>query len=211
MSENPPVPAALQTLLLICETDQQREELTHCYYATLGGDPSSPILQLATLISAMAAAGRKNNGTGNGELAAHLADLKKSEALKASQAPEIRKYLEQLNSVQGDILNRLRTLPASPAGDDTLVKRLAWQTCIGLGILLIGFLLGTLIESRKENDRLTSVIRSLPYSMQAPALLESHRGGIGITSDGRQLVVSSGDLPNPWISTDHKHAVISLR
>jgi hypothetical protein len=117
MSENPPVPAALQTLLLICETEQQREELTHCYYATLGGDPSSPILQLATLLSAVAVAGRKNNG--NGELAAHLADLKKSEALKASQAPEIRKCLEQLNATQGDILKRLRTLPASPAGDDT--------------------------------------------------------------------------------------------
>ena len=146
MSEKPPVPAALQTLLLICETDQQREELTHCYYATLGGDPSSPILQLATLISAVAAAGRKNNA--NGELAAHLADLKKSEALKASQAPEIRKYLEQLNSVQGDILKRLRTLPASPAGDDTWVKRLAWQTCIGLGILL------TRIPSRNA-DRIT--------------------------------------------------------
>ena len=102
-------------------------------------------------------AGRKNNT--NGELAAHLADVKKSEALRASQASEIRKYLEQLNSAQGDILNRLRTLPASPAGDDTWVKRLAWQTCIGLGILLIGFF-GTLIESRKENDHLTSVIRS---------------------------------------------------
>ena len=125
MSEKPPVPAALQTLLLICDSDQQREELTHCYYATLGGDPSSPILQLATLISAVAVAGRKNNG--NGELAAHLADLKKSEALRTSQAPEIRKYLEQLNSAQGDILNRLRTLPASPAGGDTLVKRLAWR------------------------------------------------------------------------------------
>jgi hypothetical protein len=157
----------------------------------------------------MAAAGRKNNASG--ELAAHLADLKKSEALKASQAPEIRKYLEQLNSVQGDILNRLRTLPALPAGDDTLVKRLALQTCIGLGLLLIGFLLGTLIESRKENDHLTSVIGALPYSMQAPALLQSHGGGVGITSDGRQLVVSSGDLPDPWISNDYKHAVISLR
>ena len=97
MSEKPPVPAALQTLLLICETDQQREELTHCYYATLGGDPSSPILQLATPISAMVAARRKNNA--NGELAAHLADLKKSEALRASQAPEFPKYLEQLNSL----------------------------------------------------------------------------------------------------------------
>ena len=81
MSEKPPVPAALQTLLLICETDQQREELTHCYYATLGGDPSSPILYPATLISTVAVA-RKNNG--NGELAAHLAELKKSEALRAS-------------------------------------------------------------------------------------------------------------------------------
>ena len=60
MSEKPSVPATLQTLLLICETDQQREELTHCYYATLGGDPSSPILQLATLISAVAVAGRKH-------------------------------------------------------------------------------------------------------------------------------------------------------
>ena len=79
------------------------------------------------------------------------------------------------------------------------------------GILLIGFLLGTLIESRKENDRLSSVIRSLPYSMQAPALLQSHGGGVGITSDGGQLVVSCGDLPDPWISNDHKHAVISLR
>src|ERR1700693_3745166 len=209
MSDKPPVPAALQTLLLICETDQQREELTHCYYATLGGDPSSPILQLATLISAVAVAGRKNNG--NGELAAHLADLKKSEALRASQAPELRKYLEQLNSAQGDILNRLRTPPASPAGGDTLGKRLAWWAGIGLGLLLLGFLAGTLIESGKENDHLTSVIRSLTYSLQAPALLQSHGGGVGITSDGGQVVVSCGDLPEPWISNDHKHAVISIR
>ena len=159
----------------------------------------------------MIAAGRKNNA--NGEFAAHLAELKpkKSEALRASQAPEFRRYLEQLNSVQGDILNRLHTLPASLAGDDTWVKRLAWQTCIGLGILLIGFLLRTLIESRKENEHLSSVIRSLPYSLQAPALLQSHGGGVGITSDGGQLVLSCGDLPDPWISTDHKHAVISLR
>jgi hypothetical protein len=99
-----------------------------------------------------------------------LADLKKSEALRASQAPELRRYLEQLNSVQGNILNRLRKLPASPAGDDTLVKRLAWQTCIGLGLLLIGFLLGTLIESRKENEHLSSVTQSLPYSLQAAGL-----------------------------------------
>ena len=157
----------------------------------------------------MAVAGRKNNG--NGELAAHLADLKKSEALRASQAPELRKYLEQLNSAQGDILKCLRTLPASPAGGDTLVKRLAWHVGIGLGLLLLGFLAGTLIESRKENEHLSSVIRSLPYSLQAPALLQSHGGGVGITSDGGQVVVSCGDLPDPWISTDHKHAVISLR
>jgi len=157
----------------------------------------------------VAVAGRKNNG--NGELAAHLADLKKSEALRASQAPELRKYLEQLNSAQGDILNRLRTPPASPAGGDTLGKRLAWRAGIGLGLLLLGFLAGTLIESRKENDHLTSVIRSLTYSLQAPALLQSHGGGVGITSDGGQVVVSCGDLPEPWISNDHKHAVISIR
>jgi hypothetical protein len=192
---------------------EKREALDLALFHKLtSGDPESFVSQFFVLLAHV----MKHSSNGShppqlGELAAHLADLKKSEALKASQVPEIRTYLEQLNSVQGDILKRLRTLPASPAGDDTLVKRLAWQTCIGLGILLIGFLLGTLIESRKENDRLTSVIRSLPYSMQAPALLESHRGGIGITSDGRQLVVSSGDLPNPWISTDHKHAVISLR
>jgi hypothetical protein len=192
---------------------EKREALDLALFHKLtSGDPESFVSQFFVLLAHV----MKHSSNGShppqlGELAAHLADLKKSEALQASQVPEIRKYLEQLNSVQGDILKRLRTLPASPAGDDTLVKRLAWQTCIGLGILLIGFLLGTLIESRKENDRLSSVIRSLPYSMQAPALLESHRGGIGITSDGRQLVVSSGDLPNPWISTDHKHAVISLR
>lgn len=160
---------------------EKREALDLALFHKLtSGDPESFVSQFFVLLAHV----MKHSSNGSqppqlGELAAHLADLEKSEALKASQAPEIRKHLEQLNSVQGDILNRLRTLPASPAGDDTLVKRLAWQTCIGLGILLIGFLLGTLIESRKENDRLTSVIRSLPYSMQAPALLQSHRGGIG--------------------------------
>ena len=36
------------------------------------------------------------------KLAACLADLKRSEALKTSHAHEIRKYLEQLNSAQRD-------------------------------------------------------------------------------------------------------------
>ena len=78
---------------------------------------------------------------------------------------------------------------------------------LALGLLLIGLLVGTLIESRKKNEHLSSVIRALPYSLQAPAL---HGGGVGITSYGGQFVLSCGDLPDPWISTHHKHAVISL-
>src|SRR6478672_7343906 len=58
-------------------------------------------------------------------------------------------------------------------GVDTVAKRLAWRAGICLGLVLIGFLAGTL-ELRKENEHLSSVIRSLPYSMQAPALLQSH-------------------------------------
>src|ERR1700761_4375721 len=105
------------------------------------------------------------------ELTACLADLKRSEALKTSHAPEIRKYLEQLNSAQRDILNRLRTLPTSPAGGVPWSNAWPGARALALGLLLIGFLVGMLIESSKENDRLTSVIRSLPYSMQATALL----------------------------------------
>ena len=61
-------------------------------------------------------------------------------------------------------------------------------------------------RSVRENEHLSSVIRSLPSSMQAPALLQSHGGGVGLTSDGGQLVMSCGDLPDPWISNNHKHA-----
>ena len=192
---------------------EKREALDLALFHKLtSGDPESFVSQFFVLLAHV----MKHSSNGSqppqlGELAAHLADLKKSEALRASQAPEIRKYLEQLNATQGDILKRLRTLPASPAGGDTWGKRLAWQVGIGLGLLLLGFVAGTLIESRKENEHLNSVIRSLPYSMQAPALLQSHGGGVGITSDGGQLVMSCSDLPEPWSSTDHKHAVISLR
>ena len=136
-----------------------------------------------------------------------------SSPLRASQAPEIREYLEQLNSAQGDILNRLRTLPASPAGVTPWSNAWPGRRALASDSCLLGFLAGTRIESRKENDHLglTSVIRSLPYSLQTPALLQSHGGGVGITSDGGQIVLSCGDLSEPWISNDHKHAVISLR
>ena len=150
---------------------EKREALDLALFHKLtSGDPESFVSQFFVLLAHV----MKHSSNGSqppqlGELAAHLADLKKSEALRISQAPEIRKYLEQLNATQGDILKRLRTLPASPARGDTWGKRLAWQVGIGLGILLIGFLLGTLIESRKENEHLSSVIRSLPYSLQAPA------------------------------------------
>jgi len=183
---------------------EKREALDLALFHKLtSGDPESFVSQFFVLLAHV----MKHSSNGSqppqlGELAAHLADLKKSEALRTSQAPEIRKYLEQLNATQGDILKRLRTLPASPAVGDTWGKRLAWQVGIGLGLLLLGFLAGTLIESRKENEHLSAVIRSLPYSLQAPALLQSHGGGVGITSDGGQLVVSCGDLPDPWISTD---------
>jgi hypothetical protein len=91
-----------------------------------------------------------------------------------------------------------------------LVKRLAWQTGIGLGLLLIGLHVGTLIESRKENEHLSSVSRSLSYSLQAPALLQSHGGGVGITSDGGQVVLSCGDLPEPWMGF-HYHPNQNVR
>ena len=105
---------------------EKREALDLALFHKLtSGDPESFVSQFFVLLAHV----MKHSSNGSqppqlGELAAHLADLKKSEALKASQAPEIRKYLEQLNSVQGDILNRLRTLPASPAGDDTWAN--AW-------------------------------------------------------------------------------------
>ena len=140
-----------------------------------------------------------------------MADLKKSEALRASQAHEFRRYLEQLNSVQGDILNRLRTLPASLAGDDTWVKRLAWQTCIGLRLLLIGFLAGSLRSARQANARVDAVIAAMPTAARASLYLESHGGSISLgpinEADGTRrqgvIVVPGGlHLDTPWTSTD---------
>ena len=108
---------------------EKREALDLALFHKLtSGDPESFVSQFFVLLAHV----MKHSSNGSqppqlGELAAHLADLKKSEALRTSQAPEIRKYLEQLNAIQGDILKRLRTLPASPAGGDTLVKRLTWR------------------------------------------------------------------------------------
>ena len=82
-----------------------------------------------------------------GELAAHLADLKKSEALRTSQAPEIRKYLEQLNATQrlkATSLNAFAPCPLRPQAV-TLQGR-PWPVAggIGLGLLLLGFVAGSL-------------------------------------------------------------------
>ena len=114
---------------------EKREALDLALFHKLtSGDPESFVSQFFVLLAHV----MKHSSNGSqlpqlGELAAHLADLKKSEALRTSQAPEIRNYLEQLNATQGDILKRLRTLPASPAVGDTWGKRLAWQVGIGLG------------------------------------------------------------------------------
>ena len=103
---------------------EKREALDLALFHKLtSGDPESFVSQFFVLLAHV----MKHSGNGSqppqlGELAAHLAELKKSEALKASQAPEIAKYLEQLNATQGDILKRLRTLPASPAGGETWGK-----------------------------------------------------------------------------------------
>ena len=75
------------------------------FHKLSSGDPESFASQFFVLLGHV----MKHSSNGSKppqleELAAHPADLKKSEALKASQAPEIRKYLEQLNASQGDIL-----------------------------------------------------------------------------------------------------------
>jgi hypothetical protein len=110
---------------------------------------------------------RKSAAAAWGARRAHLAELKKSEALRTSQAPEIRKYLEQLNATQGDILKRLRALPASAAGGETWGKRLAWQVGIGLGLLLLGLLAGSLRSAGQANARLDALIAAMPTSARA--------------------------------------------
>ena len=176
------------------------------------GDPESFVSQFFVLLAQV----MKHSSNGSqppplGELAAHLADLKKSEALKASQAPEIAKYLEQLNATQGDILKRLRTLPASPSGGDTWGKRLAWQVGIGLGLLLLGFLAGSLRSARQANARVDALIAAMPSSARASLYLESHGGSISVgpinEADGTRrqgvIVVPGGlHLDRPWTSTD---------
>ena len=109
------------------------------------------------------------------------------------------------------ILNRLRTLPASPAGGDTWGKRLAWQVGIGLGLLLLGFLAGSLRSARQANARVDALIAAMPTSARASLYLESHGGSISLgpisEADGTRrqgvIVVPGGlHLDTPWTSTD---------
>ena len=192
---------------------EKREALDLALFHKLtSGDPESFVSQFFVLLAHV----MKHSSNGSqppqlGELAAHLAELKKSEALRTSQAPEIRKYLEQLNATQGDILKRLRTLPASPAGGDTWGKRLAWQVGIGLGLLLLGFLAGSLRSAGQANARVDAVIAAMPTAARASLYLESHGGSISLgpitEADGTRrqgvIVVPGGlHLDTPWTSTD---------
>src|SRR5712675_1736032 len=74
---------------------EKREALDLALFHKLSsGDPESFVSQFFVLLAHV----MKHSSNGSqppqlGELAAHLAELKKSDALKASQAPEIRKYL----------------------------------------------------------------------------------------------------------------------
>src|SRR6266404_1746091 len=93
---------------------EKREALDLALFHKLtSGDPESFVSQFFVLLAHVMKHSSNGSQPQLWELAAHLADLKKSEALRTSQTPEIRKYLEQLNATQGDILKRLRTLPAS--------------------------------------------------------------------------------------------------
>src|SRR5260370_39810593 len=112
---------------------EKREALDLALFHKLtSGDPESFVSQFFVLLAhAMKHSSNGSQPPQLGELAAHLADLKKAEAPRTTQAPEIRKYLEHLNATQRDILKRLRTLPASPAGGGPCCKPLAWTVCIG--------------------------------------------------------------------------------
>ena len=74
---------------------EKREALDLALFHKLtSGDPESFVSQFFVLLAHV----MKHSSNGSqppqlGELAAHLADLKKSEALRASQAPELPQFL----------------------------------------------------------------------------------------------------------------------
>ena len=110
-----------------------------------------------------------------GELAAHLADLKKSEALRTSQAPEIRKYLEQLNATQrlkATSLNAFAPCPLRPQavtlGESAWPGRRHWPRA------LIARIRGrlTIRSARQANARVDAVIAAMPTAAHACLLAE---------------------------------------
>jgi hypothetical protein len=107
-----------------------------------------------------------------GELAAHLVDLKKSEALRTSQAPEIRKYLEQLNATQGEFLKTPSHAARFARRRSHLGKAPGLAGGIGLGLLLLGFLAGSLHSARQANARVDAVIAAMPTAAHACLLAE---------------------------------------
>jgi hypothetical protein len=150
------------------------------------------------------------------KLNVHLEELKRSEAVRAAAAPEIKRFLEQLNYTQADILKRLQSSEQThePAN---LWPQLAWRVGIAAAIFAFGYLVCWVNLHKDADARLDRLINAQAFPNRAQLFLGSHGGSIArepITpahghSEKEGIVVRRGDLAQPWISTDG-NAVIPI-